>query len=196
MAVRSGELSAAWWLMTSNRFNPRWSGLVTSMNQVVPMHADLAADATVAELAQRLQASSATALRYGCYDVDEINTLSREIIGGLPLWRHMFNYAVGGAVSGPPDGRRLDDIPYAQPRTSTCRRSAAASCYFVVSDEPSLVLRYFTTLADADEQEVAALLRTYETLLRHVLLQPELGVRRLVDEVRDGRRQTGRAGER
>ncbi|MFI7503323.1 condensation domain-containing protein [Streptomyces sp. NPDC049687] len=185
-AVCFGELSAAWWLMTSNRFNPRWSDLVTSMNQVVPMHADLAADATVADLAQRLQASSADALRYGCYDVDEINALSREIIGGLPLWRYMFNYAVGGAISGPPDGGHPDDIPYARPRTSTCRRSAAAACYFVVSDEPHLILRYCTTLADADEPQVAALLRTYETLLRQVLLRPELPVRRLLDTVGDG----------
>ncbi|MEU6331247.1 condensation domain-containing protein [Streptomyces sp. NPDC047049] len=184
-AVYFGELSTAWWMMTSNRFTPRWSGLVTSMNQNVPMRANLAVEATVTDLARTLQTDSFAALRYGCYDVDEINNLSQEIIGGLPLWQYMFNYTVSAdGLTGHHDNRPLDEIPHAEPTTAVRHRSAPAACYFVVADDPHLVLRYYTTLRTADEQQVAAILRTFETLLRRILLDPQQPVRQLIDTVR------------
>jgi Condensation domain len=191
-AVCFGELSGVWWLVTSNRFNPRWTNLVTSMNQVVPMRADLTAAPTVTDLAQRLQADSFTALHYGCYDVDEVNSLSREIIGGLALRQYVFNHAAGAATANLQDNRRLDRIPYAEPRTATRRRNSPGICYFIIADDPGLVVQYYTTRANADEEQVAAVLRTYEVLLRHVILQPEVSVRRLVDTVQIGRDDVGR----
>ncbi|MEU3660941.1 condensation domain-containing protein [Streptomyces sp. NPDC032940] len=183
-AVCFGELSTAWWMMASNRFDPRWGALVTSMNQIVPMRADLPADATVTELAQRLQQDSFAALRYGCYDVDEINNLSHEIIGGLPEWRYMFNYSVNGALPDRRDEGPLDAVPHAEPRTRTSHRSSPALCYFVVADDPVLTLQYYTTRAQADERQVAGLLRTYETVLRQILLHPDRPVSRLLEDVR------------
>ncbi|MEV5206726.1 condensation domain-containing protein [Micromonospora sp. NPDC053740] len=180
------ELSAAWWLMSSNRFDPRTSGLVTSMNQVVPVHADLIPRGTVAELIQRLQANSLASLRYASYDVDEFNNLAEEMIGGRPRRQYMFNYALNEGFTGTDDKRPLDQIPFAEPRVTSQQKTSAASCYFIVVDEPCLTLEYQTTLPQADERHVAALLRTYETILRHVLLQPESSVRRLLDQAVPG----------
>ncbi|MEU2608435.1 condensation domain-containing protein [Streptomyces albus] len=192
VAVERGESSQAWWLMTSNRFNPRWSGLVTSMNQIVPMSADLDGPDTLSQLVQRVQADSAAALRYGCYDVDRFAELCRDVMGGPPTRRYMFNYAVGGPVGvGDHAPQQLESIPPDRPATRTVRDSAPADCYFVVSDEPRLTLRCHSTLPDDDEERMASLLTVYENVLREILARPDREVARLLDGFR-----TGRAGGR
>lgn len=189
--ARFGGTTCPLWQMTSNRFNPRWNGLVSSLNQVVCTGLDLSSDSTLVEFTQRTQHDSTAALRYGCYDVDEFRRLAEGMIGAEPAYRNVFNWAVGPVAAGPV-GVPIEDIPRATPTTGTSHRSAAGDCYFVFSDEPCLTLRYFCTCPNATEDSSAAMLRTFEELVRRTVTDPDQRIGWLLDRLSVPEVMTGR----
>lgn len=88
-------------LMASNRHTPRWQGLVSSMNQLVPLALTPTGD-TSADL-RRLQAASLLAYRYSMFDVDRMEeALEGSGFNGTGVgFAHFFNYAELGEVVTP-----------------------------------------------------------------------------------------------
>jgi hypothetical protein len=90
-------------LLAGNRYDPRWRGLVSSMNQIVPLAIRLDGDAA-AELA-RIQSASLRAYRYAMFDVDRMEAA----LGGSGFngtgrgFANFFNYAELATVTMPTD---------------------------------------------------------------------------------------------
>jgi hypothetical protein len=72
---------------SSNRFNPRWRNVVTSMSQLVPILVTAADD--LAEHATRVHRSAMTAYRRGMYDVDTVIAM-RAAADYAPTCRYNF----------------------------------------------------------------------------------------------------------
>jgi len=90
-------------MVSSNRHGNPWTGHVTSMNQWVPVHVDVPAGDTVAELARRLGLKSLQAFRNGVFDLDAVTRLCARhpaaVASHDEVWS--FNLIVQG-VSGDP----------------------------------------------------------------------------------------------
>ncbi|WP_157640921.1 condensation domain-containing protein [Longispora albida] len=85
-------------LMTANRFDKRWRGIVTTMNQVVPMpRFDHPADETFSGYVQRVHWAGQRALRHGSYDVDAIADLTRKRRGHEFASSNIINYVAPDA---------------------------------------------------------------------------------------------------
>ncbi|HET6478938.1 MAG TPA: hypothetical protein VFG35_02695 [Actinoplanes sp.] len=65
-------------VMASNRLNPAWNSMVTSLNQRTWLTLDLEADVDFPALARRASAASLTAIRHGCYDIDALVGIAEE----------------------------------------------------------------------------------------------------------------------
>ena len=81
-------------LFAGNRLEARWRGLVTSLNQTVPMMAGRADGEHLSDAARRLHWESLRSLRYGIFDPDEVTAAVREYghdgVGGG--FRYFFNF--------------------------------------------------------------------------------------------------------
>lgn len=137
-------------LMSSNRFHPQWSEIVTSMNQwaaasvTLPERADEPATQFV-EYVRHVQARSFAAYRHGMYDVDEIADLRER------AWAHgderysvcAYNFIDLKALSSP-----LTDDPPGGVETAWERpfHSIGHPCYLRAIDEggQALTLRLRT----------------------------------------------------
>jgi hypothetical protein len=90
-------------VMASNRFDPRWRDLVTTLNQaavidVPPQSAQFSEFAAAVEWAGRI------AYRHGCYDVDEFTDITAEVRGAPLNYDFFFNYVAAPQTTvGEPD---------------------------------------------------------------------------------------------
>jgi hypothetical protein len=58
-------------LMCSNRFDPAWQPIVSSMNQLIPLPIEVPPEATLGAFLKRTNIKALLAYRHGCHDVDE-----------------------------------------------------------------------------------------------------------------------------
>lgn len=120
-------------LQSGNRFTPRWKGLVSSMNQYVPLHVDLAAGSTpFAGFAGSVQAAALKAYRQGSYDIDVVTDLVRSERDVELGFDNFYNFmahdvpSVAGLATEAP-GRIEETVPHRQigPRFDIKVRSGA-----------------------------------------------------------------------
>jgi hypothetical protein len=92
--------------MSSNRFDPAVAGLVTSMNQWVPLLFDPAPDKPFAAIVRRLHFRSLGALKHGIYDPDVIARVRAEAgrDGGPVDPGYHFTYLLPPMTVRPPAG--------------------------------------------------------------------------------------------
>jgi hypothetical protein len=116
-------------LMASNRFTPEYQSVVGTMNQLIPVVAEVPPESTIAELVKRLHWTGARAYRHSCYDTDRIAALAAERLAREGrtaehdcwfnhLFRCWFNYVqLDGEVSDPADPAPASLVwtPEAQP---------------------------------------------------------------------------------
>lgn len=131
------------WLMVSNRFEPRWRVIVTSMNQAIPIVVEVRPGEAFSELLARLQRSSVTAVRHGCYDVDDARRLAVEITGRPATIEYLVNYATR---AWPPElpAAELARTPVARFGVTESQRPAAAPFYAIVEGEAELSVAVHT----------------------------------------------------
>lgn len=125
------------WLMASNRFEPRWRTIVTTMNQGIPIIVDLRPDEPFAELLKRLQGSSLTAFRNGCYDADDVRRVALDVTGRPAAIGYAVNYAGRG---WPPElaPGELASVRAPRPSVNASSRPAVAPFYGVVEGDREL----------------------------------------------------------
>lgn len=115
-------------LMASNRFTPEHQRVVGTMNQLIPIVAEVDRGTSLAELVKRLHWAGARAYRYSCYDIDRIAALAQEVGGGANgpthgcwfnhLFRCWFNYLQLDKTTSDPDDRAPAELvwtPLPQP---------------------------------------------------------------------------------
>ncbi|MBB5873477.1 hypothetical protein F4553_006911 [Allocatelliglobosispora scoriae] len=66
-------------VMSSNRFTPESAKIVGTMNQLIPVVADVDPDVSLAAFVTQLHWAAAKAYRASCYDIDRIAALAAEI---------------------------------------------------------------------------------------------------------------------
>ncbi|GAA0682443.1 hypothetical protein GCM10010193_40280 [Kitasatospora atroaurantiaca] len=93
ISTATSETQVVLTLQSSNRFDRQWRGVVSSMNQFVPLVLETGpADLSFAEFAARVQWAGLTAYRHGSYDFDEITDLVRQQRGRELDFDHFFNF--------------------------------------------------------------------------------------------------------
>ncbi|MFG3025010.1 condensation domain-containing protein [Streptomyces sp. NPDC048254] len=79
-------------LQSSNRFTAPWNGVVSSMNQYVPLPLTIGGSGAFATFAKDVQAAALTAYRFGSYDLDTVADLVRTERGITLGFDHFFNF--------------------------------------------------------------------------------------------------------
>lgn len=131
------------WLMVSNRFEPQWRNIVTSMNQTIPILVDINPSETFSALLGRLQRTSTTAVQHGCYDVDEVRQLAFDILGQPATIEYLVNYA-SKAWPNEVSPDQLVRLPAPIPVVAPSRRPAAAPLYAIVTGDAELSVAVHT----------------------------------------------------
>lgn len=126
LARHTGTDRVAISLMSSNRFRPEHRRIVSTMNQLVPVVADVDRSAPLSEHITRLNWASAKAYRNSSYDVDQIIACAKRAGGTdgsfhalFPSW---FNYLQFDDVPADPQDTRPAELvwtpsarPFGQP---------------------------------------------------------------------------------
>lgn len=166
-------------LMASNRFQPPLNGLITSMNQVVPLGITVDPGERASSFFFRLHRASAKAYRNGSYDVDVMHDLASRLLGDLGHLDFLFNH-MGSGWPEPIEAEALADLPSTVPVMGESARSAAAGLYLIVSGHDAMTLSLHADSALYPAAQVDKLLRDVETSLRTLLTHPETTVGELV----------------
>lgn len=118
LARHTGSDRVALGLMSSNRFRPEHRLVVSTMNQLIPVVADVDRSSPFGEYVTRLNWASAKAYRNSRYDIDRIAG-DRGFTGLFPAW---FNYLQLDDVPGDPGQRQAAELewtprarPFGQP---------------------------------------------------------------------------------
>ncbi|GAA2410961.1 hypothetical protein GCM10010191_19980 [Actinomadura vinacea] len=160
------------WVMSSNRYEPPWNGLVTSMNQRVPMSVRMDPAEPLSAFVRRVQESAVQACWNGSYDVDEMSRLALRLLGSDPDSGCLLNYAATGWPA-----RAADDpaaIPRARVELGPSDRPAPAKLYLVVSGADTISVQAHADPAVFPEQTVRALLIGLEESLRAAFTDPRI----------------------
>lgn len=116
LAGHTGTDRVAISLMSSNRFRPELRRVVGTLNQLVPVVADVDRASPLSEHITRVNWASAKAYRHSSYDIDRIAALGDGSFNRLfPSW---FNYLQLDDAPGDPGDRRpaeLEWTPAARP---------------------------------------------------------------------------------
>lgn len=90
-------------LMASNRFDARWSRLVSTLNQAalfaVPPAQDGDGLEAFAEQANAVEWATRVAYRHGCYDIDEFTRVATDVRGAPVGYDYFFNYGATGTFT-------------------------------------------------------------------------------------------------
>lgn len=159
LAGLTGTHRVAISLMSSNRFRPEHRGIVSTMNQLVPVVADVDRSAPLSEHITRLNWASAKAYRHSSYDIDQITAFA-ERAGGtdgsfLALFPSWFNYLQFDDVLADPQDTRPAELawtptarPFGQPfdvrvtvRDGRCSLAVRVDPEVITADELIGLLR-------------------------------------------------------
>jgi len=140
--------------MSSNRFDPAYSNLVSSLNQWVPVL--FSPDGRpFPQRAASLHWRSFKALKYGCYNPDAIAAIRAELArDGLmppPGWHFTF-------LPAPLDGRSATEWTAPSVEWITPARSTGPAFYLVANAYPAVTLRMRVIRADFGREELATFL--------------------------------------
>ncbi|MFE0457836.1 condensation domain-containing protein [Kitasatospora sp. NPDC058965] len=103
LAVLTGTPHVVLTLQSSNRFQPPWLDMVSSMNQYAPLHLDLAARPDGFDaFAAAVQSGALRAYRFGAYDLDEVTALVRAERGIELGFDHFYNFMAADVTTAPP----------------------------------------------------------------------------------------------
>lgn len=174
------------WLVSSNRADPRWQGLVTSMNQFVPIAVSLDPGEPLSSFVRRVQVGSTQVHQHACYDLDEVAAAARDRLGAPLEIGCLFNYAMSDwpRSPGPDDMTR---IPWAEPVLAASGRPAVATFYVLVSYD--LAITAHVDRALFPEESVRRFLHTVEAWLRAAYANPDGTVGALRDAAVAGRQR-------
>ncbi|MCX5015515.1 condensation domain-containing protein [Streptomyces sp. NBC_00555] len=144
-------------LMSSNRFTPRWKGLVTSMNQWAPALLPLPPATNLVGLARAAHWSSLTAFRHGMHDVTAVARLRDRAAAPEPTCAYNFVALPDGApaadaTTAPDPGDQSPTLRWETPFTTIGPR-----CY-ARADDIGGVLSVRLTVRDLGRDQAAALL--------------------------------------
>lgn len=92
-------------LIAGNRVDPRYKGLVSSLDQLVPVLVDLRQNEQFDSFVLRVHRLAFTAYRHACFDVDSLQAVEREfgVNGSGAGFRYFFNFmppTTGAVIEG------------------------------------------------------------------------------------------------
>lgn len=158
-------------LMSSNRFLERWRNQVSSMNQLVPMIAEIDPDLDFGQRLARVQLSTMRAYRLGLFDVDAVTPralgLALEPAEVRPLC--IFNIVNGAEVEYPePEVEGPDRSPELHWETAFNLAAAGCNLRAQLTFGGTARLRLRTGELSPDTAS-AILLTTYRQVVQHAV---------------------------
>jgi len=142
-------------VMASNRADRLSRLLVTSMNQWAPALLDRPASYPLAEAAASMQQTTLEANRYGCYDVDELRQLRRDIQGSTARASALaVNFVPEPPKSAPASAEDRERIVIARPFAVLY----AQPCYIKIYDQDPDVGIWITSRLDGDTGTVTKIM--------------------------------------
>jgi Condensation domain len=178
IAARIGVERCLIGLLTGNRTDPRLRGLVTSMNQLVPLPVDIRPAESFHDQVRRLHLSTLVAIRHGCYDVDIVDELERRYgysgVGGG--FGYVFNFMPGELGESPqPEDPEDDANSEWSIETTTEGREVPFAVYFKGGvDGSRLACSLQEATSDGDDAGTRELLATFH---EHLVAAAEQGGR-------------------
>jgi hypothetical protein len=170
-------------VMSSNRYEPPWKDVISSMTQQISLGITVDPDEPFSAFLPRVAQLGNTAYGNACYDVDAMFDLSSRLLGEFGSLDHFFSYAAIGQPR-PLPASELAGIPPAVPEMGESVRLVGARLYFIVGggkESLSVILHADSKLYPEDT--LRRILTGIEDVLRTVALDPEVKVGELVDRV-------------
>lgn len=170
-------------VMSSNRYEPPWKDVISSMTQQISLGITVDPDEPFSAYVPRVTQLSNTAYQNGCYDVDAMFDLSSRLLGEHGSLDHFFSYAAIGAPR-PLPASELAGIPPALPVMGSSVRLVGARLYFIVGGgKESLAVILHADSRLYPEDTLRGILVGIEDVLRMVAVDAEVKVGELVDRV-------------